>query len=542
MRRALILLLALWAATLLSTASMPYLETDGPFFGAIAKSIVGSGDWLTLRYPPAPEWIVDKPPLTFWITAVFFEFGGQTRAALRLWHLLATLALVATAYAIARLALSVDGALLAALILGTMLQVIYQSLTPQQDIPMTLGLSLAFYAWLQHQRSGSAIAAAGAGVAVGMATLTKGLAAPAMFAAVAIVHAALVWRQDRRWPWGTGAALLASIAAIVVAGPWFVYAAVAHGAPFLETMIRGRSGVDRFFHPRLRPSIPYWQALVAYVPMLAGGVLPWTGLIPAAIAHGKNAAGGGETTRDRNLVLTFCLVWLATTLTILVISPGDKVYRYLVPALVPLALLMGAAVDRETGRLRLAALTSGVASAACVLLWLALLWAKSAAPSTAAVYMPIVLPAAVVMTAAAAVAGAAVLAERPQAVLCALAAGGVLTIAALQWSVRARWDVVWPWRQMAAHVHREYKIGDHVIVVGSGGPFSGEVNAAAFYFHVPVAAIDDSDEIARVWRHETVYAVLPRRAAQQLPNTPRSRLLVESPLGWQLVTNRTNLP
>jgi 4-amino-4-deoxy-L-arabinose transferase-like glycosyltransferase len=124
---------------------MPHLETDGLFFGAIAKSILDSGDWLTLRYPPAPHWVVDKPPLTFWITAVSLEIGRLNGAALRVWHLFATIGLVIATYLIARLALRPEAALMASLVFGTMLQVIYQSLTPQQDIPMALWLSLAFY-------------------------------------------------------------------------------------------------------------------------------------------------------------------------------------------------------------------------------------------------------------------------------------------------------------------------------------------------------------------------------------------------------------
>jgi 4-amino-4-deoxy-L-arabinose transferase-like glycosyltransferase len=536
MRRALIVLVVLWGAALLATASMPYLETDGLFFGAIAKSIVGSGDWQTLRYAPAPDWVVDKPPLTFWITATFLDLGGQTRAALRLWHLMATLALVATAYAIARLALSVEGALLAALILGTMLQVSYQSLTPQQDIPLALMLALAFYAWLRHQRSGSALSAAAAGACVGLGALTKGLAAPAMFATVAIAHGVLVWRQDRRWPWGARAAVLASFGALAVAGPWFVRGALGGGRPFVETMLLGRSGIDRFFHPRLRPSAPYWQALVAYLPMLAGGVLPWTGLVPGAIARGRDAV------RDRDSVLTFCLVWFGAILAALVMSPGDKVYRYLVPVLVPLAVLMSAALSADATRGRYAGLTCGVASGACAALWLALLWARTAVPMVAAVYGPLALPVAVAMTIGAVAAGVAMVAERPRAVIVALAAGAVLTVTALHWSVRSQWDVVWPWPAMASRVHRDYAVGDRVVVVGSGGPFSGETNAAAFYFHVPVVAVDDDAEFLLMWHRDRVFAVIPPRLAERVPLTPRPTVLVESPLGWQLVTNRPVAP
>jgi hypothetical protein len=303
-------------------------------------------------------------------------------------------------------------------------------------------------------------------------------------------------------------------------------------------MIVGRSGLDRFFHPRLRPSIPYWQALIAYIPLLAAGVLPWTGLIPAAIGRGRNAARRGESISESNRVLAFCFIWFVVALIGLIASPGDKVYRYLVPTLVPLAVLMSAALDREPDRSRLSATACLVASVACVALWLALLWARSVEPATAALYMPIALPVAVVMTIAATAAGFAMVAQRPSAVIYALAAGSILTIASLQWSARARWDALWPWPRMATLVQEDKKTDTRAIVFGTGGPFSGVANAAAFYFDAPVAAVDDDAELVRLWGQPGLYAVLPREVSERLPHTPGRRVLVDSPLGWRLITNR----
>lgn len=57
-------------------------DFDEANYAAIARNIVRSGDWITLRWTDAP-WF-QKPPLFFWLTAISFKILGFTETAARL--------------------------------------------------------------------------------------------------------------------------------------------------------------------------------------------------------------------------------------------------------------------------------------------------------------------------------------------------------------------------------------------------------------------------------------------------------------------------
>jgi 4-amino-4-deoxy-L-arabinose transferase-like glycosyltransferase len=525
-----VLLLA-WAVVLCASAPLPFLETDALFFGAIAKSILRSGDWLTLHYEPLPGWVVDKPPLTFWMTAVSLALDGGGRIGLRLWHLVATIGLAATTYAIARLDGGADVAMLAALIVGTMLQVFYQSLTPQQDVPLALFLGLAWYALIRCERDGRAVWSIAAGGCVALATLTKGLAAPVMFGVVATWYLALRMRGSRPSGWSWIPVMLGVASYVILAAPWFIIGTLRQGPAFLETFFFGRVGVDRFFHPQLRPPIPYWQALFAYAPVVLAGTFPWTGALPGAWAAGRAAW------RKEDAGRALCTVWFIAIFVLLSASPGDKVYRYLLPALPPLAVLAAHGVRDALRTGRSVRLLAGTAVATVGALWVGLIAIRAAAPAdVAALYGPLALPYLAIMTTGALAGMGLALLGHGHAAVAALSVGALVAYGALEWSLSRRWDVAWPWPRMAATVARVRARGEPVFTVGGGGAFSGETSAAAFYLDPPIVAIDGA-ALAQAWTRRGVVALVSPQDWTRLPGKPRPIILLETPLGWRLVTN-----
>ena len=92
---------------ILALAPLPITDSDGALLGVISRNVVESGEWLTLRYHAG--WIVDKPPLTFWLMALSLLALGDSVVALRGWQLVMTLLLALATYRIARLrGLNVD--------------------------------------------------------------------------------------------------------------------------------------------------------------------------------------------------------------------------------------------------------------------------------------------------------------------------------------------------------------------------------------------------------------------------------------------------
>jgi 4-amino-4-deoxy-L-arabinose transferase-like glycosyltransferase len=353
-----------WGALLLATAAvglaglgLPSLGGDDEFYGAIARQIVTTGEWVTLAHPAHPGWLVDKPPLTFWLMAVSLRLGGDRPAVLRAWHVALALATVGVTWQLGARALGREGGMLAALLLATSGQFFYVAFDPAQDVPLTFFLTVAMLAYVTYRAAGGVRAAVLAGLAVALAVLTKGIVALAVFGLVAAADLALPPRRGV-WRWrdaGLGAAVF-----LAVAAPWFVAGALRQGRPFVDTFfLWGTLGVGRFFQG-VAPKMPYWQALLIFVPTVMVGVLPWTGVLPGAVAEGWRAIRGGVP------VLRVCGLWAGLYFLLLSVSPGDKMMHHLLP-LYPAVMVLAArfvlTVDGHPARLRVSA---GLALAAVI--------------------------------------------------------------------------------------------------------------------------------------------------------------------------------
>src|SRR5438552_4678760 len=245
---------------------------------------------------------------------------GSAEWALRLWHILLALATVFITYRLARLTLSVRQSLAAALVLLTSGQFFYQSLVPQQDIPLTLFLAMAMYWYLRWEQAADTRAAVLTGISCALAVLSKGPIGMVLPVLIVVVHLALdrpTW--PRSWPRHTAAAVLAFF---IVAAPWFVVAGLRQGRAFVDTFfLSGALGIGRFFHPALSsPSAtPAWTGMLAYLIFLPLGMLPWTGWLWPGLRDGWQARTGGPS------VLRFYTVWLLTGVAFLTLSPGDRI-------------------------------------------------------------------------------------------------------------------------------------------------------------------------------------------------------------------------
>jgi 4-amino-4-deoxy-L-arabinose transferase-like glycosyltransferase len=164
-------------------------------------------------------------------------------------------------------------------------------------------------------------------LALALAVLTKG--------PVALVLAGLAWGiwavvsrqalrpliQIRCW------VLLAAITL-----PWFVYVQWRYPEFFRFFILEQHLG--RFLTPAIHP-----EPLFYYVPVLLGLLLPWTWLLPWTFK-----AGG----QWRDPDYRFLVIWAAVILVFFSLSRG-KLVPYILPALLPLALLVGHGLARLTG-------------------------------------------------------------------------------------------------------------------------------------------------------------------------------------------------
>lgn len=358
---------------------MPLTDGDTAFYARIARNMIESGEWQTLRFKDYA--LIDKPPLTLWLIAVSYLLFGVSEAAIRGWHVLMAIATVVVVERTARLFYSPRTASLSGWILLTSALFVYCGMVPQQDLPLTFFTALGFYGFARFLRGDGWRHTYTFWIACALGVLARGM--QAFVLPVAVAGVTLLYSGRRRWraylqPWtravlhvGAGVLLFAFIAV-----PWFVLEYRVHGEIFFDTFFG--EGNRRFFVTG--ESEKNLLRDLAYVPLLLLAFLPWSGVIGHALwaagrsvlrrngegdsvgpgaaglqqdgergaasgeqaalrRNGGEGAGGDEWSRVRErLGDAFFFIWFLFAFGMPWLIHW-RVIRYLLPAIPPLAVL-----------------------------------------------------------------------------------------------------------------------------------------------------------------------------------------------------------
>jgi 4-amino-4-deoxy-L-arabinose transferase-like glycosyltransferase len=295
------------------------MDPDEGRYAEIAREMLLLKDWLIPHLNLVPY--LEKPPLVYWLTSVSFSAFGLTEWAARLPAALAALAGVYLAFGLGRALWGERQGFWGAMVLATCGGYVILARILTLDMVFTfflnLGIALGYLA-LSRERPRLWLWAY---LALALAVLVKG--------PVALVLAGLIWstvaflkgRQAayaliRPAGWG--------LLALVVL-PWFVY--VAWRIPEFPRFFLWENHVTRYVSGANFHAEPWWY----FGPVLLGLLLPWSGLVPWALAR-RTAIDPG----DR----LFLMIWAGVVLAFFSISRG-KLVTYILPALLPLALLLG---------------------------------------------------------------------------------------------------------------------------------------------------------------------------------------------------------
>lgn len=328
-REVAIVVLACAALSLPGLGRIPFYTRGEPREGLVVREMLDSGAWLVPRRPGGEP--TRKPPLYYWIAApVFSVLRAEPELALRLPSaLLGTVGVLAT-WAAARLAIGPAAALPSALVLATSFEWARAATSARVDMALAAMLSVVLCGWMAilagWRRTGAAIGFSGAA----LATLAKGpvgLVLPAL----AAIGCALATRDRgvikrlHAVPQLAGAAL--------VAGSWYVAAFAREGTAFLNVVVR--ENLLRFVDPE-EAGTGHAHSAGYLIALGLVGLLPWTPLLPLALATWRNAR--------RSVPLALAGAWLATG-TVFFALAAAKRSVYLLPVFPAAALLIGAATD-----------------------------------------------------------------------------------------------------------------------------------------------------------------------------------------------------
>jgi 4-amino-4-deoxy-L-arabinose transferase-like glycosyltransferase len=206
---------------------------------------------------------------------------------------------------------------------------------------------LAGVLWLcRSERRKKRVLYLGAWVLAAVATMAKGPAGVAipMAAVGAWLGMTGRWKEIPRAAMGAG-----SLVVLLLVGPWFVAMCVRHGSAFIDELI---------FHDMWNRALDHVHdtnsgfdtSLVYYVEQLGYGLFPWITLVPLGIF----STFGSETRRATCDAAILLFAWFAVAFALFAFM-GTKFHHYIAPAVPPLALLVGVALDGAFARRRTSA-------------------------------------------------------------------------------------------------------------------------------------------------------------------------------------------
>jgi 4-amino-4-deoxy-L-arabinose transferase-like glycosyltransferase len=329
-RGAAILLALTLALSVFRLGAVPLIGPDEPRYARVAVEMHRSGSWVipTLQGEP---WL-EKPPLYYWLAGGSFSVLGETETAARLPSVLAALLLVGTTALLGARLYGGSAGLHAGFVAATSLLPFVYARAAAMDMLLAATVTVATgLAALRLLGIAGRTALVAAAAASGAATLAKGPLGLLLPGLVLVGYLA----ATREWRWWRELVRPATaVAFLVVCAPWYVAILHDQGRRFLEVFILNHN-LERFASTVHHHPGPFWY----YLPVLLLGVFPWSGLGVPAFARLSPRQSRPD---------LFVLLWLALPLVFFSLA-GSKLPGYILPAVPPLALLMGRAADRLVG-------------------------------------------------------------------------------------------------------------------------------------------------------------------------------------------------
>ncbi len=316
--------------------SVPLLEPDEGRYTEIPREMIKGGDWVL----PHLDGVLyfEKPPLNYWMTAASLEVFGLTPFATRFPNAVIGLAGVILAWVLGRKMGGARSGLLSAAILAT--SPLYLAMAHIATLDMSVGFFVAaalccfWFAQSGGGEDGWRAKAPWWGLFLfsALAVMSKGLIGLLLPCAIIGLFILSTWRWEifKSVPWFSGTALF-----LAVALPWHLLAASRNGK-FIDIYIV-REHFLRYLTPVSDRQEPWWF----FIPVLVVGLMPWSGTWPALA---RLWPGKLESLRKENSNLLFLALW-AAFIFVFFSASSSKLIPYMVPALWPLAVLLGSALD-----------------------------------------------------------------------------------------------------------------------------------------------------------------------------------------------------
>lgn len=326
-----LLLLAFVLCYLAPLATHGLWIPDETRYAQISQEMLLTGKWaaphfMGIRY-------FEKPAAGYWMIALGQAMFGQNLFGVRFASALSTGLSILLVYLVARrLWNDPRKSLVSTLLYMSFVSVAalggYANLDPQFTFWVNLTGVALWFCFDSRTRNGRLGAWALLGFACGMGFMTKGFLAWMLPVLIALPYA--LWQKRLRELLGYG--LVAVLVAVAVSLPWAL--AVHLQEPDFWHFFFWHEHIQRFAGEDAQHAEPFWY----YLPLLVGFSLPWVALLPATVKQAW--------LEKRTASIGFLLLWLLMPLAFFSLAKG-KLPSYIMPCLLPLALLMGHALAEK---------------------------------------------------------------------------------------------------------------------------------------------------------------------------------------------------
>lgn len=320
-----LLLLAFGVFYLLPLATHGLWIPDETRYAQISQEMLLTGKWASPHFMGIRYF--EKPAAGYWMIALGQAIFGQNLFGVRFASALSTGLSILLVYLVShRLWNDPHKRLVSTVLYMSFASVAalggYANLDPQFTFWVNLTGVALWFCFDSTTRSARLGAWALLGLACGMGFMTKGFLAWLLPVLIALPYA--IWQKRLRELLGYG--LVAVAVAIAVSLPWAL--AVHLQEPDYWNFFFWHEHIQRFAGDDAQHAEPFWY----YLPLLVAFSLPWVALLPSTFK---------QAWRDkRNVKIGFVLLWLLMPLAFFSLAKG-KLPSYIMPCLLPLALLMG---------------------------------------------------------------------------------------------------------------------------------------------------------------------------------------------------------
>ena len=250
-------------------------DSNEAFYAETPREMIEAGDYINPTFNYRPRF--NKPPLVYWVVALFYKAFGTSEAVERLPIALGALVLIGSAFCLGKAAFSTNAGLVAAIALASMPRFFIFSRRIIIDVFLAMFTNLALLMFVLSQRSPrwrkSCLLLMYVAVALGV--LTKGPVAILLPGAALLIYLAIyrrlgALREMMLWP--------GLVVVIAIVAPWYLAVYSEHGWQYIKSFLLD-DNISRYTQPVWGPR----RGIFFYLPVLAGDLLPWSIFLPSAI-------------------------------------------------------------------------------------------------------------------------------------------------------------------------------------------------------------------------------------------------------------------